>query len=260
MFKIIFLTFIFLISQLQAKEPTELKLGVGLSLISMPGYIGSSVQKQYIFPYPYIHYESEYLTVEKNMLFNHLYHANNFDIDLSLSGTLSVKNDSNSPRYNMKQLDPTLEVGPNFIYKLFNFKDKKSYLSIELPVRAVVSIDFPDIHHEGYITNPNLYLKYYTAKDIQLELSTGPTFATKDYYNYFYEVTAKDVTAHRQEYHSIGGFGGWKSTSGLSYQNNNIWYGAFVRYYNLNNAKFIDSPLVNQHSAVFYGTAISYIF
>ncbi len=260
MLKILFVVLAILLNQLQAKQTNQLKLGAGFSFISVPEYIGSSRQKQYIFPYPYIYYDSENLTIEKNMIFNHLYQSKDFDIDLSFSGTLPVKSDSNSLRYNMEQLDPTLEIGPNFIYKLFHFTDNQSYISMELPIRSVWSVDFPNMHQKGYITNPNLYLNYYFDNYIQLELSTGPTFATKKYHNYFYEVTLKDVTVNRTEYHSKDGYGGWKNTIGLTYSQDNIWYGAFVRYYNLNNAEFIDSPLVNQNDALFYGMAVSYIF
>jgi outer membrane scaffolding protein for murein synthesis (MipA/OmpV family) len=256
MLKKLFISIFILCTYAQTKE---LKLGAGLSFISIPEYIGSSLQEQYILPYPYIYYESEYFTIEKNKLFNHLYNSPNFVIDLSFSGTLPVKSDSRSLRYNMEQLDPTLEVGPNFIYKLFNFNDE-SYLSIELPIHSVFSVSFSDQSNEGFITNPNLYLEYYFNKKTKLELSTGPTFATKEYYNYFYEVKAKDVTSRRVEYHPSSGYGGWKNTIGLSVGKNNIWYGAFIRHYNLTNVKFTDSPLVNKNSSLFYGAAISYVF
>lgn len=260
MFKKILFIAVVLINYSEAKESNHLNIGAGLSFISVPEYIGSSLQKQYILPYPYIYYDSEDFTIEKNMLFRHLYHSKNVLIDLSFSGTLPVKSDSESLRFNMEELDPTIEIGPNFIYKLFYFDDEKSYISIELPVRSVWSIDFTNIHQEGYISNPNIYSKYYINKDTQLELSTGPTFASKEYHNYFYEVTLKDKTVNRSEYHSKSGYGGWKTSIGITHEKNNIWYGAFVRYYNLNNAVFLDSPLVSNNSALFYGVAISYIF
>ncbi len=257
--RILFITLVIFTNQLQAKQSRELKLGGGLGFISVPEYIGSSSQRQYTLPYPYIYYKSDDITIEKNMLFGHLYNKKDFLINLSISGTLPVKSDFSSLRYNMKQLDPTLEVGPNFIYKLVNFNEK-SFLSIQLPLRAVWSIDFPTIQDEGFVTNPNLHLKHYLGKTFKIELSTGPTYATKEYYNYFYEVKTEDVTANRTEYHSKTGYGGWKSTVGLSCEKNKIWYGAFVRYYDLKNTTFVDSPLVEENHALFYGMAMSYIF
>lgn len=260
MLRILLVLITIFLNQLFAEESNKLKLGVGLSSLWVPEYIGSSVQKQYILPYPYIYYASEKLTVEKNMLFGHLYNSKDFDIDLSFSGTLPVRSDSHSLRYGMQQLDPTIEIGPNFIYTLYNFEDNYSYLSVELPIRSVWSVDFPNMHHIGYITNPNMNLNYYFQTHLQLEVNTGPTFATKDYHNYFYKVSSFDITSKRPEYNGAGGYSGWKSSVGVSYEKGNVWYGAFVKYYNLSNAIFMDSPLVEQNNAIFYGVAISYIF
>jgi len=260
MLKIIFLILVVSINLLQAKEANKLKFGTGLSFISVPEYIGSSSQKQYILPYPYVYYKSDDLTIENNELFSHIYNKKDFFIDISLSGTLPVKNDSSSLRYNMKQLDPTLEIGPNFIYNLLYFNNETSYLSIKLPIRVIFSINFPNINHKGYITNPNLYLKYYFYKSVKIEISTGPTYATKEYHNYFYQVMPSDATIDRVRYNSKNGFGGWKTTTGFSYEKDNMRYGAFIKYYNLKNAVFLDSPLVNTNNSLFYGMFISYIF
>ncbi len=257
---IIFL--IILLNQIVASdENTNLNLGGGIAYISLPEYIGSSGQKNYLVPYPYIYYTSKNLTIEKNTIFNHLYRSANFEIDISLSGTLPVKDSIHSLRTGMKQLDPTLEIGPNFIYKLIHFEDKKGYLSFEMPIRIILSTDFSDLNHQGYVTNPNLYIKYYLQHTSQIEFSSGPSYNTRKYNNYFYEVTSNDMTEKREEYHSKGGYGGWKTTLGLSSTAfENIWLGAFIRYYNLNHAVFTDSPLVSKENALFYGLAFSYIF
>jgi len=255
----IFTVLIVFCNLLFAKEISSLRVGAGMSFVSLPEYIGSAEQKNYIFPYPYVYYNSENFTLEENTLFRHLYHSENFVVDLSFSGTLPVESDKDSLRYGMKKLDPTLEIGPNFIYKLVYFNET-SYLSLELPIRTVFSIDFPKMKSQGYLTNPNLYIKYFIQQNLKIELSTGPTFANKKYYNYFYEVKQNDVTVKRKKYQSKSGYGGWKSTIGISQENDKIWYGGFMRYYDLTNAKYIDSSLVNDSKALFFGVAISYIF
>jgi outer membrane scaffolding protein for murein synthesis (MipA/OmpV family) len=260
MLKILLITLVIFIYQLEAKNNSELKLGAGFSFISVPEYIGSSSQKQYIVPYPYIYYKNNDITFEKNILFGHIYRKNDFSIDLSMSGTLPVKSDYSSLRYGMAQLDPTLEIGSNFIYKLFNFTNTHNYISIKLPIRTVFSLKLLNTHQQGYITNPNLYFQYYINQFIKLELSTGATYGTKKYHNYFYEVNSEDTTINRIEYHTKSGFGGWKTTAGLSYEKDNIWYGTFIRYYDLQNTIFLNSPLVDTNHSLFYGIALSYIF
>ncbi len=259
MIKLWFILFVVYCIGLQAEDNTTKKLGIGISFISLPEYIGSSVQKNLFFPYPYIYYDSDNLTIEKNKVFGHLY-SNDFNIDLSLSGTMPVKNDDNSLRYEMKQLDPTLETGIKFIYKMVYFKNTNSYISIELPIRTVWSVDISNTNNIGYITDPNLHINYYFTNLLQLQLTFGPVFATKKYYNYFYEVTSKDTTPTREKYSSQSGYGGWRNTIGIAYEEKSFWYGAFIKYYNLKDSKFENSPLVDKSSAVFYGLAISYIF
>jgi len=259
LYKIFFFLFLSLIS-IEAKEKTVQAVGMGISYISLPEYIGSSNQQQFLLPYPYIYYKSEKLTIKKNKISNHLYKKANQAIDISFSGTVPVKCDKDSLRYGMIDLDPTFEVGPNFIHKLYKFEDKKSYINIEFPVRTVWAVNLKHIRSIGYNFSPNIYLKYFYSDNLTMSFSSGPTFATSKYNDYFYAVNNESVNNSREEFNSSGGYTGLKNSIVFSYEKDKLIMSSFLRYYDLENVKFENSPLVSKKNAFFYGMFLSYVF
>jgi len=236
---------------------SNLTKGIGVASINIPEYIGSSNSKVLVVPFPYIDYKSKTLNIKKNRLFNNLFLSNLMKIELSLSGTIPVKSDISSLRYNMEDLDPTLEIGPNFI---FNLLEQNNYLlTFELPLRSIFSVNSKKIDYIGLNLTPKVVFEY-EYNYLTIFLSTGPTFSNKKYNNYFYEVKSYDSTLIRPMYNSSGGYSGWKSSIGISITKNEFYYGAYVRYYNLSNAKFENSPLVDTKKAIFAGLSCAYIF
>jgi len=236
---------------------SSLTKGMGIASVSLPEYIGSSNTKVLVVPFPYIDYKSDSLNIKKNRLFNNLYSSNYFDIELSLSGTIPVKSDIKSLRYNMEDLDPTLEIGPSLIYKLSVQDNYK--LTVELPIRTIFSINSKKIDYIGFNVNPQVAFEY-KYNNLTISLLSGPTFASKKYNNYFYEVKDFDVTYLRPKYTAKSGYSGWKNSIGISLLKDGFYYGAYLRYYNLSHAKFEDSPLVNTNQATFAGVSCAYIF
>jgi outer membrane protein len=256
----IFITLIcaILLLNVEAKEKSVLKIGSGVSFISIPEYIGSSNQKSFLLPYPYIYYKNKNTTIEKNKIFKHLYKKNNVKIDISISGTIPVESRINSLRYGMNNLDPTIEVGPNFIFGVL--KNNSSFVNIEFPLRTIWSVNLSNINSLGYNFSPNIYIKYFLNTYFELNIRSGFTFASKKYNNYFYEVKDKYMTQNRDKYQSYSGYTGYKNTFSLLYRNKNILVSSFARYYDLKEVVFKNSPLVSSSYSLFYGMAISYIF
>jgi len=250
------LVLLLIFSTLNSKENYTLDYGIGIAYINIPQYIGAKNTLQYTLPYPYLYYSSKKVTIEKNRLFKHIYNSKRIKIDMSFSGTVPVKSDEESLRYGMKDLDLTLEAGPNFIYKYIRVKNIN--IDFNLPIRAAFKIG-NSIDNIGYLYNPNISFKYYKYK-FEFEAQIGASYANDNYYNYFYEVKSKDVTSSRYEYSSKGGFGGYKSSIGFSYLTKHMFYGGFIRYYDLKNAVFKDSSLVNSNHAIFVAFKIGYIF
>ena len=250
------LVLFFCIYYLNASDNKVLNYGIGISYINISQYIGAKNTLNYVLPYPYLYYSSKKVTIEKNRLFKHIYNSEKFKIDMSFSGTVPVKSDKNSLRYGMEDLDLTLEAGPNFIYKYIRIKNID--VSLNLPVRGAFSIG-NGIKSVGYLYNPNISFLYHKY-NFEFEAQIGASYASENYYNYFYEVKQKDATINRNMYSSKGGFGGYKSSVGFSYLTKHMFYGGFIRYYDLKKAVFKDSSLVNSNHATFVAVKIGYIF
>jgi len=253
--KLIF-SLLFIITILNGKDDYRLDYGIGVAYINIPEYIGAKNTIQYVLPYPYIYYSSKKLTIEKNSLFKHIYNSKKFKIDMSFSGTVPVKSDSDSLRYGMDDLDLTLEAGPNFIYKYLRYDNVS--IDLNLPIRAAFSVG-DSINYIGYLYNPNISLRYY-INDLEIEAQAGVVYADDNYYSYFYDVDTNDVTNTRYQYSSKSGFGGYKTSIGFSYIQKDMFYGGFIRYYDLSDAVFKDSSLVDSNHATFVAFKIGYIF
>ena len=78
--------------------------------------------------------------------------------------------------------------------------------------------------------------------------------------DYFYGVEPQYAEPGRPPYESEGGFGGWRVRVTGSRRFGNWWLGGFLRYDDISNAVFADSPLVVQDYGVTIGAAIAWIF
>ncbi len=84
--------------------------------------------------------------------------------------------------------------------------------------------------------------------------------AGSQYHNYFYEVTPQYATPQRAAYRTESGYSGSRITVSLARNTKNYFLGFFARYDNLNNAEFVDSPLVETENYFIFGIAFSWIF
>ena len=250
----LFIVSIAAISQELDNEKSE--FGVGAGYVSSPLYIGSSVKKSYVAPFPYIDYRGKYLNINREKIYNNFYDNNNLKIEISASGMLPANSSSNSAREGMPDLDLALDIGPNFIYNIY--KDKNSDFTLEMPVRAMFTFG-SHIDYNGYLVNMNLHYKKY-FNGYKFEYTTGLVWGDRDYHNYYYEVQSQYKTAIREEYHPSSGYGGWQNSLSMTKRSGDFWYGFFIKHYSLSSVVYKDSPLVEQNSALFYGIATSYIF
>lgn len=254
--KIFFLLFTLLSSHLYAKD-SKLDLGVGLASLYYPNYIGSKTTNTLLLPFPYIYYTSKYFRIDKNGISAKIFGIDGLRVDLSVSGSLPASSESNGVREGMPDLDLTGEIGFKLVYKIFT--QGVSTLEFELPLRAVLSTDFNTIDYRGLVSNPQL--KYsLTYNKLEWTLKSGIDLHNADYNNYFYGVSSKYVTQNRPQYQTHSGFAGFKSRIGLRYKHNHWWAATFLSYYNISNANFSDSPLVETNNAFYSGVSIAYIF
>ena len=242
-----------------ARELPKWELGIGLTTLNMPYYRGSDQNKTYLLPYPYIIYRGEYLNVDEDGVRGWLFKSDDIKLDLSLAGGVPVPSDQNGRRKGMTDLDPSIEFGPSLEIRLRETDNHALWLS--LPLRAAYSVDGTRFEHQGWGLSP--YLEYTTYNTLnsgwESSISLGPIFADDAYHDYFYGVTSQYATATRPAYQASSGYSGSRLTLFAKKQFNSFWLGAFIRFDNLNQAAFEDSPLVATHRYHLVGIAATWI-
>jgi len=253
--KIIFLLTISF-TYIQAKEH-KLELGIAAGALYYPNYIGSKSTQNLITPLPYIRYRGEWFRIDEDGLSGKLFGINGLRIDLSISGSLPAQSEEYGARAGMPDLDLTGEVGFQLVYQLY--QNSPHCLEFEFPLRAVLSTDFTNLKYRGIVSNPQL--KYsLNFSEFEWSFRFGGVFGDEDYNNYYYGVKQAYVTKQRKFYKSNSGFAGFRSRVGMTYEKDSWWVGAFVSYFNIQNAVFSDSPLVETDHSIYSGVSVAYIF
>ncbi len=138
-----------------------------------------------------------------------------YEFDVSLGGSFPADSDRNDARRGMPDLDFLLELGPRLKIKLADLTPR-SRLSLQLPVRAVLSVSLSQIRYRGIVFNPRLA---YTRADLfktgtRFRATLGPVFATEPFMDYFYEVEPRFSTPSRATFRAKAGYLGAKMTLG----------------------------------------------
>lgn len=225
------------------------ELGIGLSVLNLPDYRGSDIDRNYAIPYPYATYRSERLNIDRGGIQGHLFKTDRIKLDISLAVGIPVSSDGGSPRAGMPDLDPTIELGPSLEFNLWQPNHRRQSLWLKLPVRSAHSIGGDGLFkHRGWTFSPFLE---YTAKSLKRDdwkttISIGPLYADRDYHNYFYEVNPSYITTARSEYNATGGYSGARTTLIIrKHLTDKLQIGAFARFDTLKNSAFEESPLVS---------------
>lgn len=246
-----------LISVFIYAKDQKIELGMGVFALSYPDYVGSTSSQFLTGPFPYIRYRGKYLTIDENGISRKLLGVNGLRLDLSVSGSLPANSEDSKVRNGMPDLDLTGEIGPQLIYDIYSSNALE--VSLELPVRAVLSTDFTNIRYRGIIATPQLKLGLNYNK-FEWTFRSGLRFTNEKYHNYFYGVQELYVTQTRDEYEAPSGYNGFRNRMGVSFQSGNWWAGAFASHYNLHAVAYKDSPLVETKSNFYMGASVAYIF
>lgn len=252
----------FVASVASAQELPLWELGIGAGVLHLPYYRGVDQTRVYGIPFPYLVYRGKYLSIDESGAHGRLFQSDNVRLELSLAGGVPVTGDGNSPRQGMPDLDPTAELGPSLEVRCWQNHDHRRKLWLNLPLRSALSVNINRIAYQGWTFSP--YIEYTVESphpgDWKLGLAWGPLYANKAYHDYFYAVAPTYVTATRPEYSASGGYSGNRVTLTLQRNIGDLWLGAFVRYDDLDNAAFLDSPLVNTRHYLASGLAFTWIF
>lgn len=237
--------------------------GAGFAVVDLPDYRGSDQNRVFALPIPYIIYRGETLKIDRQKVRGLLYSSEIAELDLSVSGSVPVRSRDNRAREGMPDLDPTLELGPSVNVFLYRGMSGKLSLELRLPLRAVESSDFHSVHHEGWLFHPHLNVDLkgvVPGPGWNLGLLAGPLFGSRAYHDYFYGVRPELARPGRPAYDAKGGYAGMQFVAALSKRFQNYWFGAFIKADSLNDAAFVDSPLVKRKYAIAGGVAAAWIF
>lgn len=244
------------------KEPLW-EVGAGISGVTINDYIGSSRRSYYVFPIPYLVYNSKLLEVDRRGAHGKVFKSQKWRIEFSGNLGPPVKSKSNGVRQDMPDLDPIFEVGPSLYYLLSETREQQYTWSLRFPVRAVFSTNFKRIEQQGWVFAP--YLNFH-ANNVgpgggwEFGSSFGPVFGSERFNDYYYQVDPQFVLPDRKAYDARGGYNGARFAMALSKRFSKVWAGFYLRYDYIGGAINVDSPLVEQRYAFLLGGGISWIF
>ncbi len=232
------------------------ELGIGSAAMRFPDYRGSAHSQSYLLPYPAVIYRGERLQVDRKGLRGLLFDSERVLLDISLDGAVPVDSDQNGTREGMPDLDATFEIGPSL--KTILHDGKALEVRFNLPYRYVYASDFTHLGSHGTVFHPNLSLDYHGRWN--MGLSAGPLYGSFDYHNYYFSVAPAYATPDRPAYKAEGGFSGTRYSLSFSHRSKRFRLGGFLRYDDLSNAVFRDSPLVVRDNAWMAGLSLAWFF
>ncbi len=232
------------------------EVGIGAGLMRLPHYRGSDQTKGWLLPLPYAVYRGAIFKADRDGARAELLKSNDWRFDLSIAAGAPTNSKDNMARAGMKDLSPTLEFGPNFIWTVA--RSPGWSVEARVPVRTALTLS-RNPRLVGLVTTPNLNVDV-VVNGWDVGAYIGPVFATRRQNAYYYDVPADAATASRPAYQSSGGYAGSQLVFGTSRRFGTVWVGAFGKYDMLKGAAFDDSPLVRQKSNFAFGVGLSWVF
>lgn len=239
------------------------ELGLGLLALRMPHYRGADQGRTYLWPIPYFIYRGEVIQAQNSGISGNFIETNSVTVNLSINAALRVNSGLNHARSGMPSLDPSFEVGPALAWDFWKAADKKNFLSLNVPVRAVVAAEFFRIDPIGYFSVP--YVAFTSLpQDLTLglfsEFTLAVMFGSKRYHDYYYGVAPEYVRDDREVYYASPGYSGSHATWYLSKKYKRFHAYGFIRYDYLKGAAFEKSPLVKDLNYVAFGGGLVWYF
>lgn len=233
---------------------------IGLFPGTFPAYRGSSEQKYYLLPFPFLVYRGEVLKADRHGLRALLFDNRRLELNISSNAAIPVSSDGDTRRDGMPDLDTTVEIGPS-LNILLSPPAGEDRLQLKMPVRLAAATDFTSIETVGWVANPHLnFDSPNLLRGWNTGFNLGPLFATRDYHDYYYRVKPVFARADRPVYRPSGGYSGMLALASISRRFDNYWVGGFVRYDYLKGAEFDDSPLVDTDHSFMAGVAVTWFF
>jgi len=258
--KFIFIIFALIITNTLSAE-TLWKFGVGIGNVTANSYPGSDETESITSPIPYLKVKTEWFDLDREGLHTNWFKNTNFRLDFSFDLGLPVKSDENELRNGMPDLEPVGLIGPLLIYQLHDTKKLK--WQIHLPLTYAYRFDNIDASSIGWVSNPRIYFNYLVENDgypVDVSVSFGPVYGSEDFHQYYYDVAANYTNVNRNSYSSNEGEAGYRFNVSVTQRMNGYWLGLYIRYQNISEAVFADSPLVKEEDYWFIAVGASWLF
>lgn len=248
-----------------SENPSRYSLGVGISMMTINDYIGADESQFYIFPTPYIFYQSDTLVIDQNAFTGDLFESKRWHLAIDAAGSIPVNSDKNEARKGMSDLNWVGELGPSLEYYFGGDSRSKNRTYVDFSIRKAINTDFKQISDTGWTGQVSLNNKYQFKTGLlggktTFDSTVALLFHSGKYTQYFYSVSEAEANAARTEYNAKGGYAGARLSLGGTWRSGNIWIGIFTRYTHLSKTSFEDSPLVKSTSNLLVGMSMSYIF
>lgn len=235
------------------------ELGAGGGVLAFPAYRGSSRYDVLPLPMPYLTFQSEHLRIDREGLRGLLFDGSRLDFDISLNGSLPARRGKIPEREGMPALDPVFEFGPSLDWRMSEPGARVQW-KLRLPVRSVFSISENGISQIGWLTHPEVSMRWYGAiADWDMGASIGLLFGDHRYHAHYYDVSPSQVLPQRPAYRSGSGYSGTAGQVSFSRRKGRLWIGAFARFDSLTHAVFEDSPLVSSRHSLTGGIGMAWV-
>ena len=242
----------------------EVTFGIGAFYSSIPHYFGSDQNQSYVVPLPYIHIEKEHYKVERNEFASFLEIAPKHYLSLSAGGAIAVASKDNRAREGMDDLAWVGEIGPSYQYFAYGDPLADNYFYISPFIRKAYAVDNRDVDDigsvSGLIIETGEQLYHSGQHEVNLTARISSRFGSHAYNNYFYQVAEQFQTIDRLQYDADRGYLASVFSLGLTYDNDWLWAGGFIRYYNYSHSANLYSPLMREQSNVSLGLGFAWKF
>jgi outer membrane scaffolding protein for murein synthesis (MipA/OmpV family) len=244
-------------------EPLPLwEAGAGAAVVGLPDYRGADQGRTWLLPFPYLVYRGEFLKAEERRVRGLFLKTDRVELDVSVNAQPPVDSSKSDARRGMPDLDAVIEIGPSLNVSLHRSADRRTEVELRLPVRAALATDFSYVDFAGWVSDPNLNV------DVRDPLGQvgwkfgvlgGMVYSDRRYNQYYYAVDPAFSTPGRPAYNPSGGYAGTQVIVALSKRFPRFWIGGFARWDTLNNAVFVDSPLVRTRQYFASGIAVAWM-
>lgn len=243
-----------------AEELPLWEIGIGPSVITVPFYRGAASNNTLALPFLYPVYRGERFRIDNRGVRGKIFQSDRARLDISADANIPGNSDDIEGRDGMSDLDPTVQIGPSLEVNLWEKREGRQTLTLNLPVRGVFALD-SGLDSIGYTFSPHLTWNRNVdlfSRRWRLGVSGGFQFGSRDYHDYYYSVAPEFARKGRGAYDASSGYGGTRFTVSLVSRNRNNFFSVFARYDRFDSATFEDSPLRFRDDGLTVGFAFAW--